>query len=54
MFTTTTCARCIDSEGDFVVLNKNGTFSIHDKNGLELESYDIVMARIRADNGWSD
>jgi len=36
----------------FVALNKNGTVSIHDKNGLELESYNIVSgSEIRvADN----
>jgi len=32
--------------GTFVALNKNGTISIHDKNGLELESYNIVSGSV--------
>jgi len=31
------------TEGKFVVLNKNGTVSLHDKEGRELESYNIVI-----------
>ncbi|MCH2064218.1 MAG: DNA-directed RNA polymerase subunit beta' [Roseibacillus sp.] len=35
-----------DTEGNFVVLNKNGNISIRDKNGLELESHKIVIGSI--------
>jgi len=31
------------TEGKFVVLNKNGTVSIHAKDGRELESYNVVV-----------
>jgi DNA-directed RNA polymerase subunit beta' len=31
------------TEGKFVVLNKNGTVSLHAKDGRELESYNIVI-----------
>jgi len=33
-------------EGSFVVLNKNGTVSLHAKDGRELESYNIVVGSI--------
>ena len=33
-------------DGTFVALNKNGTVSVHDKNGKELESYDIVIGSV--------
>lgn len=35
-----------DTEGNFVVLNKNGSISIRDKNGLELESHKIVIGSV--------
>ena len=35
-----------DTDGNFVVLNKNGNISIRDKNGLELESHKIVIGSI--------
>jgi DNA-directed RNA polymerase subunit beta' len=35
-----------DTDGNFVVLNKNGSISIRDKNGLELESHKIVIGSI--------
>ena len=35
-----------DTEGKFVVLNKNGNISIRDKNGLELESHKIVIGSV--------
>ncbi|MBK1881564.1 DNA-directed RNA polymerase subunit beta' [Luteolibacter pohnpeiensis] len=34
------------AEGDWVVLNKNGTISIRDKGGLELESHNIVIGSV--------
>ncbi len=33
-------------DGTYVALNKNGTISIHDKNGLELESYNLVSGAV--------
>jgi len=40
-------------EGTFIALNKNGNISIHDKNGLELEMYNIVSGAVInvGDNG---
>jgi len=35
-----------NEEGKFVVLNKNGSISIRDKDGLELESYPIVIGAV--------
>ena len=35
-----------DTEGKFVVLNKNGNISIRDENGLELESHKIMIGSI--------
>jgi DNA-directed RNA polymerase subunit beta' len=35
-----------DVDGNFVVLNKNGSISVRDKNGLELESHKIVIGSI--------
>ncbi|MGB2403487.1 MAG: DNA-directed RNA polymerase subunit beta', partial [Akkermansiaceae bacterium] len=32
-----------DAEGNFVALNKKGAIAIRDKDGLELESYNLVM-----------
>ena len=32
------------TEGDYVVLNKNGSVSIRDENGKELESFDWSWA----------
>jgi DNA-directed RNA polymerase subunit beta' len=32
-----------DAEGNFVALNKKGSIAIRDKDGLELESYNLVM-----------
>ena len=34
------------ADGNWVVLNKNGTISIRDKGGLELESHNIVIGSI--------
>ena len=34
------------NEGNFVVLNKNGTASLHAKDGRELESYNIVVGSV--------
>ncbi len=34
------------TDGTFVVLNKNGTASIHGKDGRELESYNIVIGSV--------
>ncbi|MGB3122053.1 MAG: DNA-directed RNA polymerase subunit beta' [Verrucomicrobiales bacterium] len=31
------------TDGTFVALNKNGTISVHDDTGLELESYDLPL-----------
>ena len=33
-------------DGTFVALNKDGTVSVHDKGGKELESYDIVIGSV--------
>lgn len=33
-------------EGNFIVLNKNGTVSIHQKDGRELESYNVVVGSV--------
>jgi len=33
-------------EGTFVALNKNGTLSVHDAKGRELESYNIVIGSV--------
>ena len=35
-----------DAEGNWVVLNKNGSISIRDKAGLELESHNIVIGSV--------
>ena len=35
-----------DTDGNFVVLNKNGSLSVRDKNGLELESHKIVIGAV--------
>ncbi len=35
-----------DKDGNHVVLNKNGSVSIHDKDGLELASYQIVVGAV--------
>jgi len=35
-------------DGTYVVLNKNGSVSIHDKDGRELESYNIVIGSVIA------
>jgi len=35
-----------DVDGNFVVLNKNGSVSIRDNNGLELESYNVVIGSV--------
>ena len=35
-----------DTEGNFVVLNKNGNISIRDANGLELEAHKIVIGSV--------
>jgi DNA-directed RNA polymerase subunit beta' len=35
-----------DVDGNFVVLNKNGSLSVRDKDGLELESYNVVIGSI--------
>ena len=34
------------SEGNWVVLNKNGSLSVRDKDGLELESHNIVIGSV--------
>ena len=34
------------AKGTWVALNKNGTISIHDKNGLELEMYNVVSGSV--------
>jgi DNA-directed RNA polymerase subunit beta' len=34
------------TDGNFVVLNKNGTVSVHAKDGRELESYNIVIGSV--------
>ena len=34
------------NDGNFVVLNKNGTCSVHAKDGRELESYNIVVGSV--------
>ena len=36
------------TESNFVVLNKNGTVSVHAKDGRELESYNIVIGSVIA------
>lgn len=33
-------------EGNFIVLNKNGTVSIHQKDGRELESHNVVVGSV--------
>jgi len=43
-----------DTDGNFVVLNKNGNISIRDKNGLELESHKIVIGSIISVNDGSE
>jgi len=35
-----------DSDGNWVVLNKNGSVSVRDKEGLELESHNIVIGSV--------
>ncbi|MGC6425492.1 MAG: DNA-directed RNA polymerase subunit beta' [Akkermansiaceae bacterium] len=35
-----------DVDGKFVVLNKNGSLSVRDKDGLELESYNVVVGSV--------
>jgi len=35
-----------DSDGNWVVLNKNGSISIRDKGGLELESHNIIIGSV--------
>jgi len=35
-------------EGTFIVLNKNGTISLHAKDGRELESYNVVLGSVIA------
>jgi DNA-directed RNA polymerase subunit beta' len=35
-----------DVDGNFVVLNKNGSLSVRDKDGLELESYSVVIGSV--------
>ncbi|MGE9269001.1 MAG: DNA-directed RNA polymerase subunit beta' [Verrucomicrobiales bacterium] len=35
-----------DVDGNYVVLNKNGSISVRDKDGLELESYNIVVGSV--------
>ena len=35
-----------DVDGNFVVLNKNGSLSVRDDNGLELESYNVVIGSV--------
>ncbi|MFN7342134.1 MAG: hypothetical protein ACK5TA_02245, partial [bacterium] len=35
-----------DSDGNWVALNKNGSVSIRDKGGLELESHSIIIGSI--------
>jgi DNA-directed RNA polymerase subunit beta' len=41
-----------NTEGDHVVLNKNGSISVHDENGHELERYTTAMGAIVAtENG---
>jgi len=35
-----------DVDGNFVVLNKNGTLKVTDKDGLELESYNVVLGSV--------
>jgi DNA-directed RNA polymerase subunit beta' len=35
-----------DVDGNFVVLNKNGSLSVRDKDGLELESYNVVIGSV--------
>jgi DNA-directed RNA polymerase subunit beta' len=37
-----------DTDGNFVVLNKNGSLSIRDENGLEVEAHKIVIGAIIA------
>jgi DNA-directed RNA polymerase subunit beta' len=37
-----------DVDGNFVVLNKNGALLVRDKNGLELESYNVVIGSVIA------
>jgi DNA-directed RNA polymerase subunit beta' len=34
------------TEGTYVVLNKNGSLGVYDKNGRELESYSIVLGAV--------
>ncbi len=46
--------RTVESvDGTWVVLNKNGTISVHDDAGRELESYNVVIGSIitKPDNG---
>jgi len=39
--------KCVKStEGKYIVLNKNGSISIHNKTGLELERYNIVVGSV--------
>ncbi len=33
-------------DGNWIVLNKNGSVSVHDKSGLELESYKVVIGSV--------
>jgi DNA-directed RNA polymerase subunit beta' len=35
-----------DSDGNWVVLNKNGSISIRDKGGLEVESHNIIIGSV--------
>jgi DNA-directed RNA polymerase subunit beta' len=35
-----------DVDGNFVVLNKNGSLSVRDQDGLELESYNVVIGSV--------
>jgi len=35
-----------DSEGNYVVLNKNGAVSIQDKSGLEIEAHNLVIGAV--------
>jgi DNA-directed RNA polymerase subunit beta' len=44
--TSTTWKVVESTESNFVVLNKNGTVSVHVKDGRELESYNIVIGSV--------
>jgi DNA-directed RNA polymerase subunit beta' len=35
-----------DVDGNFVALNKNGSISVRDKEGLEIESYNVVIGSV--------